>query len=435
MVHRPAPSVLSVTLLSLAVALLPLPLGAGDDPPATPRKRKPCPSIAFFASLPVVEVSIHVEASRVEQLEREPRVYVRATVTEGDRVYTDVGLHLKGRAGSFRPFHSRPALTLNFDKFHRKQRFHGMDKLHLNNSVQDSSYLCELICGDLFRQAGVPAPRVAHARVHLNGRDLGLYVLKEGFDRRFLRHHFEKTDGNLYDGGFLQEIDWGLEKKSGSGVDDRSDLEALAATCRIADLGKRERELDRVLDVSRFLTFLALEAMTHHWDGYSMKCNNYKIYHDPGSGKMVFLPHGMDQMFERTHTPLLPSWYRGLVAGAVMEIPRFRARYYDEAERLLEVVLLPRKITERIDRVQSRLDPVLERLGESRVRRQENHADYLRSSIVERIRNLKQQLGNLSKTREELAARLSGSDPEERNETGTRSGEGGEEFSPGARGR
>src|SRR5690606_6804220 len=41
---------------------------------------------------------------------RMERPKVRATVREGDRTYTDVSMHLKGSAGSFRPFDSKPAI-------------------------------------------------------------------------------------------------------------------------------------------------------------------------------------------------------------------------------------------------------------------------------------------------------------------------------------
>ena len=74
------------------------------------------------------------------------------------------------------------------DKFGRTRRFHGMDKFHLANSVQDPSYLSELICGELFRAAGVPASRIGHAVVTINGRKRGLYYLKEGYDRDFLQN-------------------------------------------------------------------------------------------------------------------------------------------------------------------------------------------------------------------------------------------------------
>src|SRR5207249_5635427 len=140
------------------------------------------------------------------------------------------------------------ALTLNFDRFLEHQRFHGIDKLALNNSVQDPSYLTEALCGELFLAAGVPTPRATHARVELNGRDLGFYVLKEGFDRTFLRRHFQNVNGNLYDGGFLREITEPLERISGEGdVPNRADLKALAAAALEPNHSLRLERLEQVL--------------------------------------------------------------------------------------------------------------------------------------------------------------------------------------------
>src|SRR5206468_1723491 len=79
---------------------------------------------------------------------REPRKYVKATLKEGDKVvYKDVGVHLKGAAGSFRYIDDKPNVTVNMNKFGGTQLFHGMDKFHLTNSLQDPSYIEELICG------------------------------------------------------------------------------------------------------------------------------------------------------------------------------------------------------------------------------------------------------------------------------------------------
>jgi spore coat protein CotH len=104
-----------------------------------------------------------------------------------------VAIHLKGSAGSFRPVEDKPALTLNFDKFAPGQRFHGLKKIHLNNSVQDSSYLSEQISRELFLAAGVPTTRATQAKVQLNGRNLGVCVLVEGWNKQFLKRHFNKT--------------------------------------------------------------------------------------------------------------------------------------------------------------------------------------------------------------------------------------------------
>ena len=83
--------------------------------------------------------------------------------------------------------------------------------------------------------AGVPAPRVGHAIVELNGSRLGLYDLKEGFAAEFLGLHFAQTDGNLYDSGAGSEITGPLKRSSGNGPADGSDLRRLADAAREPD--------------------------------------------------------------------------------------------------------------------------------------------------------------------------------------------------------
>ncbi len=356
------------------------------DPPPPP---KPGASVTFFAMPRVVELEITVDEPDLSTLRRDPREYVRATIREGDTVYREVGIHLKGAAGSFRHFDDKPALTLNFDKFVAKQKFHGMDKLHLNNSVQDRGYLSELVCGDLFRAADVPASRVAHAHVVLNGRDRGLYVLKEGFDKEFLERWFEDKHGNLYDGGFLQEIGAHLERTSGSGPDDGADLSELADAARESDLKVREKRLDELLDIERFLSFVALEMFTWHWDGYVMKRNNYRLYHDPTSGRIVFMPHGLDQMFRDTDGPIVPRHRSGLVSRAVLSIPRWRKRYLERFRELLDTVIRGDEIDARIDAVCAELRASL---SESLARSVEQRASDLRWRISRRIDTVTEQL-------------------------------------------
>ena len=156
------------------------PVCAREDAGAKAKRKKRDVSAEFFSTRVVPHLRIEISDADLAGLRKDDRDYVPCTIREGGSVYSEVGVHLKGGPGSFRGLDDRPSLTLNFDKFVADQKFHGMDKLHLNNSVQDATYVMEIICGDLFRAAGVPAPRGTHARVELNGRDLGLYVLKEG---------------------------------------------------------------------------------------------------------------------------------------------------------------------------------------------------------------------------------------------------------------
>ena len=94
----------------------------------------------FAANSPVLQFKIEIAGTNVESLRKEPRRFVPATVREGELVYSNVAVHLKGAAGSFRSIDGKAALTLSFGKFSPRQRFHRLQKIHLNNSVQDPSF-------------------------------------------------------------------------------------------------------------------------------------------------------------------------------------------------------------------------------------------------------------------------------------------------------
>ena len=344
----------------------------------------------FFNSGAIPRISIQIAETNLARLRRNARDYVRATVREGDKVHEEVGIHLKGAAGSFRPVdNEKPAFTLNFDKFVDEQNFHGLDKFSLNNSVQDPTYMTEAICSELFLAAGVPTPRTTHAWVEFNGQDLGLYVLKEGFDKAFLKRHFKNVKGNLYDGGFLRDITEPIERTSGEGdVRSRADLKALAAAAQEPDRAARFERIGQVLDIDRFLSFAALEMLTWHWDGYVMKKNNYRVYHDPDANKLVFLPHGMDQMFWDPNGPVIPhrNQTEGLVAHALLETPEGQRLYRERAASLLTNIFTAERLTNHINQLRVRIRPALEAIGSSEARNHDNAVANLRNAVLQRVR-------------------------------------------------
>jgi spore coat protein CotH len=317
-----------------------LPRAANPTPPVAPpaaaRKAKPLPGAEIFNQPTRLAFKIELSPDALNALSREPRHYAAATVTVDGRVFTNVALQLKGAAGSFRGVDDRPALTVSFNKFVAGRKLFGLRKIHLNNSVQDDSFMNEYVASELFRAANVPTPRVAFATVELNTRKLGLYVLKEGFSEDFLKCHFQQTNGNLYDGGFLQDVDQPLELDEGNGVSDRSDLKTLTAAANEPNPAKRWERLRQTLDVDRFASYAAVSVMLGDWDGYLLNRNNYRVYFNPADGRAVFLPHGMDQMFQRTDMGVFPG-FNGLVAQGLFDTPegrqlyeeRFRARFFD----------------------------------------------------------------------------------------------------------
>ena len=376
-------------------------------------RRPPTRVQAPVAAVPADLWRIHIEIAPedVEKLrgyhwrrrggQQQARPEVLATVREGGRVHTNVALHLKGAAGSFRPFDDKPALTLNFSKHVSGGRFHGYSKISLNNSVQDPSYLSEVVSRELFESAGVPVPRADHSTVVINGRDLGLYVLTEGWEKPFLRRYFRNVSGNLYDGGFLQDITGDLDTNSGDHRSDRSDLNRLVEAASESDAAQRWERLRRVLDLERFVSFMAMEVMTCHWDGYALNRNNYRVFHDVETGRMVFMPHGLDQMFGVTRSfpssPILPAM-QGLVADAVITTPEGREWYLQRIAALRAQVFLEDKLTNRVHELARRIRPTLAAYAPDLAEQHDSEVGYLCERIVERARSITEQLGSGTST-------------------------------------
>jgi len=285
---------------------------------------------------------------------------VQATVREGGRVYTNVAIHLKG-SYTFQPIDAKPSLTLNFDKFAPAQHFHGLTKIHLNNSVQDPSFLSEQLARELFAEVGVPSPRAGHAFVALNGRDLDLFVMIEGANKQFVKRNFKSAKGNLYDGGSGGDVTAALKADCGEDTEDHSDLNNLVKAAREPDPAKRLAQLEKVLDVEEFINFAATEAFILHWDGYSIGCNNYRLFHDTTRDKMVFIPQGMDQLFgtSRPVTSSITPPFKGLVAEALFSIPQGRQRYLKRLEELSTNEFRLEALYPRVDRLAEKLRPAL----------------------------------------------------------------------------
>jgi spore coat protein H len=369
----------------------------------------------LFAGRTVLRLQIEIPRSGMRDLsehdwDNHHRPNALATVNEGGHVYTNVEVHVKGGAGSYRPIDNNPALTLNFEKNAPGQTFHGLKKFSLNNSVQDPTFLNEKICRELFNSAGSPAPRAGFTTVQLNGRNLGIHVLTEGFNKQFLRHYFENVHGNLYQTHGNQEITDRLDVNSGDDPKNDAGLLALAQAIQEEDPVVRWNRLEQTLDVDRFMTFMAMEVMLCHWDGYCMNQNNYRVFHDLGANKIVFIAHGMDQMFgtgtmrlgggqSSADCPIFPP-LRGTVADAVMSTPEGRRLYIERLGDLYTNLFHVEVLLKRVDELSSVVRSAMTNSGPRWARDYQREVDDLKAHIEERGKSLARQLADASKPRD-----------------------------------
>ncbi len=157
-------------------------------------------------------------------------------------------------------------------------------------------------------------------------------------------------------------------------------------------LAKRLARLQPLLDLDRFISFVAVEDLTWHADGYSMRKNNYRLYHDPTTGLMVFIPHGMDQMFGDPNGPLMADW-NGLVARAVLQIPEGQRRYRERAAKLLDTVFKADALDARITKLAELLRPAVAGPSDpAAVKRFDDAVAQLRERVFQRARFLEREL-------------------------------------------
>lgn len=341
----------------------------------------------FFDAGTVPVIKLIIAKEKQDLLRQKPREFVSCSVLENEKSVGDpVGVKLKGAAGSFRDFDDRPGLTISMDKYKKGLRFHGMKKFHLNNAVQDPTFLNEWLGGEWFRSVGYPCPRVGHARVFINNRDLGLYVFREGFDEPFLKGNLPPGKGHLYDGGFLQDIDSELELDYGPNPGQRSNLVQLASACYQENPRDRWAGIEQKLDMDRFLTFMAMERLCGHWDGYTLNTNNYRLFF-PEKAKALFLPHGMDQLFGDPNFGLYDHSHP-LLAAAIMQNDAWRARYQNRLRELLPKFRAFERWRPSIETMETRLRLALEKMDSQKAKAFQEQMREWKDRVEKRCRAL-----------------------------------------------
>jgi hypothetical protein len=246
--------------------------------------------------------SAAMDALRLVQGQDDPLqdTYVSADLHYGEETVRNVGLRIKGE-GSFQQLEAKPAWKIKFDEFVPDQTFHGLKRMTLNNLFEDPSFIAERLAYDVYRAAGIPAPRCNNALVYVNGEYYGVYANVEAEDKTFLRRWFDDVSGNLYEEGqtdFVPGAELSFNLETNEEENDRSDMTNLIEA--VSNATNPDTFLDEVgmfLDTDNYLRFTAVEAAVNQWDMYSYTVfwvNNLRLYNDPTSGAFHFIPWGHD---------------------------------------------------------------------------------------------------------------------------------------------
>ncbi|MBP5606992.1 MAG: CotH kinase family protein, partial [Lachnospiraceae bacterium] len=125
--------------------------------------------------------------------------YDCAVVIDGES-YNNVAIRGKGNTSlsSVAQMNSeRYSFKLEFDHYQNGRSYHGLDKLCLNNIIQDNTYMKDYLAYVMMDEFGVTTPLCSYVFITVNGEDWGLYLAVEGVEDSFLERNYNSA-GELY---------------------------------------------------------------------------------------------------------------------------------------------------------------------------------------------------------------------------------------------
>lgn len=127
--------------------------------------------------------------------------YYAANVVIDGESYKNVGIRAKGNTslstvaslGS-----ERYSFKIEFDRYDSTKSYHGLDKLSLNNLIQDSTMMKDYLTYTMMNEFGVNSSLCSYVYITVNGEEWGLYLAVEGVEEAFLKRNYGPDYGELY---------------------------------------------------------------------------------------------------------------------------------------------------------------------------------------------------------------------------------------------
>jgi spore coat protein H len=313
--------------------------------------------------------------------------YVHADLAVDGNPFPDVGVRFKGN-GSFLRARGTNKISLKVDlnKYRKGQKLAGLTTINLQNGITDSSWMNEVLSYQLYRDAGVPAPRSSFARVYVTvpgtfaRQYFGLYTIAENVDTHFTQERFDTKAGAILKPSTRTPFTdmgaaWAAYNQT---YDPKTDLIAAETAriiefCQLVSRASDEEFFKRAsdyVDLDEFARYLAVLAWIGNRDSLLQIGQNYYVYLHPVSRKFMFIPWDQDGSFGNLRNSQSESWaidypWSGVnpVLGRLYNVPGFRAAYLARVAEFNATIFRPERLAEALARVGPTLRPAVQEEG------------------------------------------------------------------------
>jgi len=322
--------------------------------------------------------------------------YVHADLEFEGRFMTNVGVRYKGN-GTFMESRDslKRSLKIEIDKFAKGQSLGGVKVLALQNNVTDASMMNDVLAYRLYRDAGVPAPRTAYARVFVtvprkyDRKYLGLYSMTEAVDKQFAERHFGTKKGAIFKpvtpslftdlgadwAAYNQIYDPKVELSDGQ----KKAVMELSRFVRQADDAAFAARIGEFIDLPEFARFMAVMVYLSDLDGILGVGQNLFLHLNPKSRQFQFIPWDQDHSWgqfnrasqeQRDNLSIHHPWQgENFFLERMFRVEAFKKLYLGRLDEFAKTIFTPDRIAQQVDQIAAVIRPAVQEESESKFAR------------------------------------------------------------------
>ncbi len=166
--------------------------------------------------------------------------YIKCNIVIDGEAYKNVAIRPKGNSSLTQVASSdsdRYSFKIEFDHYNDSLSYYGLDKLCLNNSIQDNTYMKDFVSYQMMQEVGADAPLCSFVWITVNGQDWGLYLAVEGIEEGFAQRNYGSDYGTIYkpdnmdmnggdqDRGEMPDLDQMKDRKPDQMPENEQDIE------------------------------------------------------------------------------------------------------------------------------------------------------------------------------------------------------------------
>lgn len=348
---------------------------------------------ATTSPLAVNTIYLYMEEEDIEELYgRDPlsddRVKGIVKLSPEDEDLKTVELRFRGDSTRYLP---KKSFNIRFEQ--EQDFIFGSDRMNLNASYTDPTFMREKLAMDMFHELGLPAPRTVYFNLYINDIYEGLYLHVERIDKNLLEYLQVNKDGTLVRDGFTRNLmKEEIDRASLFGYDIASvgeqavlleenfeyrgtpNWEAVIDLAKwVYDTPEGEdfyKGLEEYFYLDRFVDWVAIHLLVGDIDSFADDYWLYKNHEDPSS-KWMLIAWDKDLTFGSTFRDeeyvdndyfayeydLYKHGYRDNdMIAKFLRTPQLRQKLFDRMSILMEEVFTPQYFEDRIKTIRKAIE-------------------------------------------------------------------------------